>query len=86
MGLINNIKPFIVHKVSDKDLFKACMEAQKGFKIKNISIVDENDHILSEFNNIMELKGNLLLKIEYLWRVMKKYPGKSKSVIFYTKN
>ena len=39
-GLINNVKPFIVHKVSDEELFKACMDAQAGFKIDNISIVD----------------------------------------------
>ncbi len=33
-GLINNVKPLIVHKVSDEELFKACMDAQAGLKSK----------------------------------------------------
>jgi hypothetical protein len=62
-GLVNNIKPFIVHKVSDETLFKSCMDAQTGFKIKTIEIVDQNDHVLLELSNIMELKRKYLLKI-----------------------
>ena len=55
-GLINNVKPLVVYKVSDEVLFKTCMEAQEGFKIKNILIVGQKDHILLEFDNIMEFK------------------------------
>ncbi len=53
-GLINNIKPLIVHKVSDENLFKASMEARHGFKIKNISLVDGSNHIICEFGSIVE--------------------------------
>jgi hypothetical protein len=60
-GIINNIKPLIVQKVSDEDLFKSCMEAQPGFKIDKISIVDQNDHILFEINDIVEFKRNFSL-------------------------
>jgi hypothetical protein len=61
-GLINNVKPFIVHKVSDEGLFKACMDAQAGFKIDSISIVDEKDHILLELNNIVESNRRFILQ------------------------
>ena len=61
-GLINNVKPFIVHKVSDEGLFKACMDAQAGFKISSISIVDTKDHILLELNNIMESNREFMLQ------------------------
>jgi hypothetical protein len=61
-GLINNVKPLIVHKVSDEGLFKACMNAQVGFKIDTISIVDCKDHILLELNNIMELNRRFILQ------------------------
>ena len=61
-GLINNIKPLIVGKVSNEELFKVCMEAQKGFKMEIVSIVDKNDHILFEFNAIVEFKRNYLIK------------------------
>jgi|GEM_PF-6381485 hypothetical protein len=60
--LINNIKVFIVNKVSDEGIFKACMDAQEGFKMKNVSIVDEKDHILSEFDSIMDVKRRFILK------------------------
>ena len=53
-GLINNIKPFIVHNASDELLFKACMDAQEGYRINNISIVDASDHILFELSDIVE--------------------------------
>jgi hypothetical protein len=59
-GLINNINPLIVHHVSDEMLFKACMEAQAGFKISTLSIVDQNDHILLELGDIMEFKRDYL--------------------------
>ena len=61
-GLINSVKPFIVHKVSEEGLFKACMGAQEGFKITSVSIVDEKDHILLEFNDIMEFKREFIIK------------------------
>jgi hypothetical protein len=61
-GLINNVVPLIVDKVSDEDLFKACMEHQEGLKIRNIEIVGQNDHVLFEFSNIMELERRYLLK------------------------
>ncbi len=59
-GLINNVKTFIVHKVSDEEVFKACMNAQAGFKIASISIVDSKDHILLEFGNIMESNSKFM--------------------------
>jgi len=61
-GLINNIRPLIVHKVSDEVLFKACMDDQIGHKIKNVSIVDRNNHILLEFSNIVEVVRIYLFK------------------------
>jgi hypothetical protein len=61
-GLINNIKVFIIDKVSDQELFKACMDAQPGRKISSVSIVDENDHVLSEFNNIMETSRRFMYR------------------------
>jgi hypothetical protein len=61
-GLINNVKPFIVHKVTDESLFKACMEGQMGFKMTSVSIVEQNDHVLSSFYNIMEFKRKYILK------------------------
>jgi hypothetical protein len=61
-GLINNVKPLNVHKVSDEGLFKACMDAQAGFKISSISIVDCLDHILLGLNNIVELNRRFVLQ------------------------
>jgi len=61
-GLINNVRPFIVHKVSDEELFKSCMDSKAGFKMNSISIVDEKDHILLKFDNIMEFKRKFILK------------------------
>jgi len=55
-GLVNNVKPLIVDKVSDKELFRATMEAETGFKIKNISIVGCDDHNLLDLTDIMEFK------------------------------
>lgn len=55
-GLINNIRPLIVGKVSDPELFKACMDASAGFKMDNVSIVDENDHNLLKITDIVEQK------------------------------
>ena len=60
-GLINNVRPFIVHKVSDEGLFKACMDSKAGFKIDSISIVDDKDHILLRLDNIMELNRKFIL-------------------------
>jgi len=60
--LINNIKDFTVSKISDETVFKACMDAQTGFNISRISIVDSNNHILSEFTNIMETKRRFIIK------------------------
>jgi hypothetical protein len=61
-GLINNIRPFVVHHVSDQELFKSCMEALPGFKISDISIVGNNDHILFEFEYIVENKRRFVFK------------------------
>ncbi len=61
-GLINNVKPLIVHKVSDEGLFKVCMDAQTGFKINKISIVEQYDHIILEFVDIMEFKRNYFMR------------------------
>jgi len=55
-GLINNVKPFIAGKVSDQELFKACMEAQDGCNIDTISIVGRNDDNIIKFDNIVETK------------------------------
>jgi len=60
-GLVNNVKPFILSKVTDEGLFKACMSAQKGFNIKNISIVGQKDHILLEFTDIMEFNRDFMI-------------------------
>lgn len=57
-GLINNITPLIVHKVSEETLFKASMNVNSGFKIKKISLVDGDNHIICEFSNIVEFKRN----------------------------
>ena len=61
-GLVNNIKSLIVHKVSDEGLFKACMEAQAGFNIKNISIVDRLDRNIMFIDNIMETNRNFIFR------------------------
>lgn len=61
-GLINNIKPFVIDKVSDEGLFKACMQAQAGSKIDKVSIVDEFDHEIFNFDNIMEFKRAFISK------------------------
>jgi hypothetical protein len=61
-GLINNLKPMVVHKVSDQELFKVCMEAQAGYKIKNIEIVGQNDHILLELSSIVEQQREFIFK------------------------
>ena len=53
-GLINNIIPFFVNKVSDEELFKACMEAQAGFKMNKIAIVDGRDRTMLEFASMVE--------------------------------
>jgi hypothetical protein len=52
-GFINNIRPFKVGRISDKELFEACMRGENGFKIAKITIVDHLDHILSEFIDIV---------------------------------
>ena len=61
-GLINNIRPIMVDNVSDQELFRACMEAQSGFKIENIEIMDQTNRVLFEINNIMEIKRAFELK------------------------
>jgi len=55
-GLINNVKTFIVDKISDQGLFKASMDAQPGFKIVSVSIVDHKDRIMFEYGDIVEIK------------------------------
>jgi hypothetical protein len=82
-GLINNVKPFIVNKVTDESLFKACMNVQTGFKISNISIVDYNDHILLEFNDIMEYKREFIFKNRvFVDNNQIEFKERSKSIFF----
>ncbi len=82
-GLINNVKPFIVHKASDEGLFKACMNAQAGFKIASISIVDEKDHILLELNNIMELNRKFELQDRvFVESIETNFMKRSKAIFF----
>jgi len=82
-GLVNNVKPFIVHKVSDEGLFKACIDAQAGFKIDYISIVDDKDHILLKLNDIMELKRNILLQNRvFVENYEKNFMERSKAIFF----
>ncbi len=61
-GLITNIRPMIIHKVSDENLLKASMEAKTGYKIHNILIVDQKDHILLNFEGIVDCKRQFLIK------------------------
>jgi len=85
-GLINNIKPFSAGKVSDLDLFKASMEAQQGFKITKITIVDYKNNNLFEYDHIVELKR----KFEYENRVFvenyDKSPAKRSIAVFFSQN
>jgi hypothetical protein len=82
-GLINNIKPFIVHKVSDEGLFKASMDGQTGFKIDNLSIVDYKDHILFFFDNIMEyIRNYYFINRVFVESVEKDFLKRSKTVFF----
>ena len=55
-ALICNRRPFLMHKVSDEELFKSCMDAQPGHKIDNVLIVDYSDHIIVDLNNVVERK------------------------------
>jgi len=82
-GLINNVKPFIVDKVSDEGLFKACMDAQEGFKIGAISIVDDKDHILLELSNIVELKRRFMLQKRVFVESCEKNPKERLKAIFF---
>lgn len=61
-SLINNVKPLIISKTSDDDMFKASMEAKEVAKIKNVLIVDQFDHNILEFINIVDIKRNFLLQ------------------------
>ena len=45
-GLINNVFPLIIPKVSDEELFQACMNAKTGYNIENVTVVDQNDHTM----------------------------------------
>jgi len=82
-GLVNNVKPFLVHNVSDEELLKACMDAQDGAKIKNILIVGQNDHILVELPNIVEFKREYLLrKILFVENYEKNDLKRSTSIFF----
>lgn len=82
-GLINNIVPLIVHKVSDEGLFKSCMEAQPGFKMSKVSIVEQNDHELFEYNEIMEYNRNFSIEdIMYVENYEINTKERSKSLFF----
>jgi hypothetical protein len=82
-GLINNVKPLIVDKVSDEGLFKACMEAQEGFKIGSIAIVDGEDHILLELSNIVESKRRFMLQRRVFVESSEKNPKERLKAIFF---
>lgn len=60
-GLVNNVTPLIISKVSDENLFKASMNAQAGVKVKNVAVVDRNNHILCEFNSLVDTKRTFKL-------------------------
>jgi hypothetical protein len=61
-GFVNNVRPFLVHKVSSQEIFQACMEGKTGFTMSSVVIVGHSDHILSEFDFIVEKKRTFILK------------------------
>ena len=83
-GLINNVKPLIVHKVSDEVLFKASMEAQPGFKIDNISIVDCSDHILLKLSNIVEYDRTYYIINRLFVEINEIDPRKRSKMLFFS--
>jgi len=85
-GLINKSIPFIVQKVSDEELFKACMEAQTGFKMSKILIVDEKDHILFEFSNIVDYKIQITANKAHFMESYEKDVLKRAQKLFFSQN
>ena len=82
-GLINNVRPFMAHKVSDEGLFKACMDSKAGFKIGSISIVDGKDHILLKLDNIMEANRKFILRNRVFVESSETNPIKRLKAIFF---
>jgi len=85
-GLINNVIPFFVNKVSDEELFKACMERQGGFKMDKICIVDEFDHVLSEFTNIVDVKRTFNRKYSAFMESLEKDVQKRAENLFFSQD
>jgi len=82
-GLINNVKPLIIDKVSDEVRFKACMEGQAGSRIYRIDIVDQNDHTLLELTNIIECNRAYLLENRiFVENFEKSLFGRAKGMFF----
>jgi hypothetical protein len=82
-GLVNGVAPVFAHKVSDEELFKACVEAQAGFKMNKISIVDENDHILSEFTSIVDCKRQISVNAYELLEIKEKDASQRTRKLFF---
>jgi hypothetical protein len=85
-GIINNIRPFIVNKVSDEAAFKACMEAEPGFKIANMSIVVQNDHYLLELSDIMEYRRKYLVYERLFVEIYEKNAIERLKKVFFSQN
>lgn len=85
-GLISNIKPFRVNKVSNEELFRSSMEAKNGFKIKSVAIVDKNYQNICIFDSIVERKRNFeLTNMFYMESYSKSVLDRTKE-LFFSKN
>ena len=85
-GLVNNVKPLIIHKVSDENSFKSCMEAELGFKIEKILIMDKNDHEMIVFDNIMERKINYIVIDRLFVESSERMVVERAKIIFFSQN
>lgn len=85
-GLINNIRPLVVHRVSDEMLFKSCMDAQAGLKITKILIVDYKDNVIAYFDDIVECKRVFMLKNIVFVESHKKNVSERAKDIFFTQH
>ncbi|MBF0571197.1 MAG: helix-turn-helix domain-containing protein [Candidatus Omnitrophica bacterium] len=82
-GLVNNVIPLIVDKISDQELFKACMDVQEGAKIRSVSIVDYKDHIILELTNIVDRKRSFLNKNRiFVENYERNFLERAKSIFF----
>jgi len=83
-GLINNVTPLIVGKVSDQDLFKGAMDEEAGFKIISVSIVDSSYRILLEIKDIMERKRGYLIKNRFFVESLSKDAVERARTLFFS--